>query len=401
MYKNYSTRNIMPGSSDILLMINTILLVLIGIFMVYSSSSVVAPGGADTAALNDLRYLKKHLMSVVVGFTAMFICMKIKLEALRRNAHILLIVAFLGLLLVFLPGLGISVNGARRWIRFVGFTFQPSELLKFSMVIFLARYLSSEYFNPNSFKAFIIPIAMMGTMQATLILQPDFGSAFTIGILTFSLLFIAKVRLRYIFGLGIFLIPVVIKLIMEPYRLKRVLSFLDPWASERDDGFQLIQSFVALGNGGVSGVGIGQSTQKLFFLPESKTDFIFSIIGEEAGFIGAGVVVALFLLFFLKGFSMIKKIRDEFYYYLAFGIVMMIVFQAMLNMAVVTGLLPTKGLPLPFISYGGTSMMINLAATGLLLNISKGDGFGDASLINRDFIKRKNIKKNRIFKYEE
>jgi cell division protein FtsW len=284
-----------------------------------------------------------------------------------------LIVSVLLLIAVKMPGVGVTVNGARRWIRVLSITFQPSELVKLSMVLFMAKYLSGKSFVPESVKSFIKPVALMLLLQGLLLLQPDFGSAAIIGIITFSLLFVAGVRKRYILSLGVVLIPVVFKLIMEPYRLKRVLVFLDPWADEKKSGFQLIQSFVALGNGGIDGLGIGKSTQKLFFLPEAKTDFIFAIVGEETGLIGAALVVFLFFAIFIRGIYLVRRLKTGFYMYTAAGITLLISIQALINMAVVSGLLPTKGLPLPFISYGGSSMILNAAAVGILLNLAEAE----------------------------
>jgi cell division protein FtsW len=187
--------------------------------------------------------------------------------------------------------------------------------------------------------------------------------------------------------------PVIFKLVIEPYRLRRLISFLDPWEDAQGSGFQLVQSFIALGSGGLAGVGLGSSKQKLSYLPESHTDFIFSIIGEEFGFIGVSVVIALFLLLFIKGISIANKAKDEFVYYLAIGLSLMISLQALINFAVATGLVPTKGLPLPFVSYGGSALLVNLAAIGILLNISKGEQIS-ATLIDKEIIIRRRARRN-------
>jgi len=228
-----------------------------------------------------------------------------------------------------------------------------------------------ERYSKEKFTSFLVPILIMAAFQAVFLKQPDFGAAMSLGLLTISMLFLSGIKLRYIFSMGILVLPVVIKLISEPYRWKRVAAFLDPWKDPQGSGFQLVQSFIALGSGGLTGVGLGEGKQKLFFLPEVHTDFIFSMIGEELGFIGAALVAFLFFIFFLKGISIARKTSDPFHYYLAYGLSIMIAIQAIFNFAVVTGMLPTKGLPLPFISYGGSSLITNMMAVGLLLNVSR------------------------------
>jgi cell division protein FtsW len=240
------------------------------------------------------------------------------------------------------------------------------------MVIFLARYLSSQAFRPESFISFVKPLAVMAVFQAVMLIQPDFGAAMSLAFLTITMLFLSGTRLRYLISLSIFALPILFVLIKEPYRLRRVTSFLDPWKDPQGSGFQLVQSFIAFGSGGMSGVGLGSSIQKLSYLPESHTDFIFSIIGEEFGFIGVSVIIALFVVIFFRGFSIANRTQDKFTYYLAVGLSLMISVQALVNFAVATGLVPTKGLPLPFISYGGSSLLMNMAAIGILLKISRG-----------------------------
>jgi cell division protein FtsW len=242
-------------------------------------------------------------------------------------------------------------------------------------VIFLARYLSSQAFRTESFASFIKPVAIMIAFQAIMLMQPDFGAAMSLAFLTITMLFLSGTRLRYILSLALFALPILFILIREPYRLRRIISFLDPWKDPLGSGFQLVQSFIAFGSGGITGVGIGGSKQKLSYLPESHTDFIFSIIGEEFGFIGVSIIIALFVLIFFRGFSIANRTQDKFTYYLAVGLSLMISVQALVNFAVATGLVPTKGLPLPFISYGGSSLLMNMAAIGILLNISRGKDY--------------------------
>ncbi|MCX8069838.1 MAG: putative lipid II flippase FtsW, partial [Thermodesulfovibrionales bacterium] len=267
--------------------------------------------------------------------------------------------------------LGISAGGARRWIRAWPSVFQPSELVKLSMVIFMAWYMSTRYFKADKFIPFMIPLSLMAVFQVIFIKQPDFGAVMSLGLLTLTMLFIGGTKLRYLALIAVASLPILIKLASEPYRLKRITAFLNPWDDPLGSGFQLVQSFIALGSGGISGVGLGEGRQKLFYLPEIHTDFIFSLIGEETGFIGASIVVFLFSLLFIKGILIAKRTKDPFSTYLAYGITFMFTFQALINFAVVTGMVPTKGLPLPFISYGGSSLLINMTAAGILLNISR------------------------------
>ncbi len=356
------------------LLLSALVLVVFGALMIYSSTSVITPALAKKGA-TEFYYFKRHVFTIFVGLCLMFLAYTVKPSFLKKIAIPLLLFSFVLLLFVFLPGIGVQVNGARRWIRLWPSTFQPSELVKLSMVIFLARYLSSPAFRTESFASFIKPLAVMVIFQAVMLMQPDFGAAMSLAFLAIAMLFLSGTRLRYIISLAFLALPMLIMLIKEPYRLRRVTSFMDPWKDPLGSGFQLVQSFIAFGSGGITGVGIGSSKQKLSYLPESHTDFIFSIIGEEFGFIGVSVIVALFVIIFFRGFSIANRTQDKFTYYLAVGLSLMISVQALVNFAVATGLVPTKGLPLPFISYGGSSLLMNMAAIGILLKISRGKDY--------------------------
>jgi cell division protein FtsW len=352
------------------LLLAAMLLAGLGTLMIYSSTSVVTPGLARKN-ITEFYYFKKHITTLFVGFLAMFAAYKVRPQLLRKMAVPLLVVSFVLLVLVFVPGLGVSAGGAKRWIRLWPSTFQPSELVKLAMVIFLARYMSMEQYRTDRFVHFAVPVAVTAVFQPVFLMQPDFGSTMSLGVLTLAMLFLSGARLRYIFYLLALSFPVVVKLLMEPYRLKRIISFLDPWKNARGSGFQLVQSFIAFGRGGLTGVGLGKSRQKLDFLPEVHTDFIFSMVGEELGFVVAALIVTLFMLLFWRGIRIANNTKDSFAYYLTFGLSMMLAFQALVNFGVVTGLLPTKGLPLPFLSYGGSALLINMAAVGMLLNLSR------------------------------
>jgi len=360
------------------LLVTVLLLIFIGLMAVYSSTSVISPDMIEKyskkgMAVSQFGFIKKQLFTVLLGIIAMFVAYKTPVEYLKKAAVPLLVLSFVCLLLVFTK-LGVSAGGARRWLRLWPSTFQPSELVKLAMVVFLSWYMSIQGYRTDRFKSFAVPIGIMALFSVVFLKQPDFGAVMSLALLTMSMLFLSGMRLRYLFSLGILGLPVVYKLISEPYRWKRVVAFLDPWKEAQGSGFQLVQSFIALGSGGLRGVGLGESKQKLAFLPEVHTDFIFSLIGEELGFVGTVIVVVLFFVLFLRGIAIAQKTEDTFSYYLAYGVSMMIAIQAVINFAVVTGMVPTKGLPLPFISYGGSSMTINMMAVGLLLNVSRSAG---------------------------
>jgi cell division protein FtsW len=343
-----------------------------GALMIYSSTSVITPLLAKKK-ITEFYYFKRHLFTMVLGTVALLIAYRVKPSFLKKLSVPLLVFSFILLLLVFFPHIGVTAGGARRWIRLWPTTFQPSELVKLAMVVFLAKYMSAPDYSTESFRSFAKPLIVMAVFQVVFLKQPDFGATMSLGLLTFGLLFISGMRLRYLASVMVLAIPVIIKLVMEPYRLRRITSFIDPWKDPQGSGFQLIQSFISIGSGGLTGLGLGESKQKLSFLPASHTDFIFCLVGEELGLIGAALVIALFLMLFLRGITVANRSGDSFNYYLAYGLTMMISVQALINFAVVTGMVPTKGLPLPFMSYGGSALLVNMAVVGLLLRISKGD----------------------------
>jgi cell division protein FtsW len=353
------------GRIDRTILLLTIGLSTIGIVMVYSSTSVSPETGTQS-----FYYLKRHLLTFFIGLVFLGVFINLDLSVIKKMAIPGLFFSFILLLLVF-TNLGISAGGARRWLRLWPTAFQPSELAKLCMVLFLSWYMSRREYDPMNFLHMIIPVGVMGAFQLVFIKQPDFGAFMSLGALTFSMIYLSGTRLRYITIFGVALVPVIFYLIKEPYRWKRIISFLDPWKDPTGSGFQLIQSLIAFGSGGFTGIGLGESKQKLLYLPAIHNDFIFSLIGEELGFIGASVVVLLFLWFFLRGMAVARRTSDPFAYYLASGVSLMIAIQAVVNFCVSTGLAPTKGLPLPFISYGGSSLVVNMIATGILLNISK------------------------------
>jgi len=350
----------------------TFILIVFGALMIYSSTSVITPVFAKKG-ITEFYHFKRHIFTILIGLGFMFLTYRVRPSYFKKISTPLLVFSFLLLILVFMPGIGVFAGGAKRWIRLWPSTFQPSELVKLSVVIFLAKYVSEPNYRNDSFISFIKPVFVMAVFQAIILIQPDFGAAMSLALLTFAIIFLSGMRLKYLFSVSVLILPILYELIKEPYRFRRIICFLDPWKDPQGCGFQLVQSFIAFGSGGLTGVGIGSSMQKLSYLPESHTDFIFSIIGEEFGFIGVSVILALFLLLLIRGIYIANKTKDRFVYFLAVGLSLMISLQALINFAVATGMVPTKGLPLPFISYGGSSLLVNMAAIGILLNISQGE----------------------------
>jgi cell division protein FtsW len=292
---------------------------------------------------------------------------------LERWAVPLLILAGLLLVLVLVPPLGQSINGTRRWIRIAGLSFQPAELAKMALVLFLAAFIARRREQLGDVKQGLAPpLLIAGAFAALVFGQPDMGNAVTLLALTFALLFLGGCRAKHLGLLLATAVPLlIVGIALAPYRLRRVTAFLDPWDDPRGSGFQIIQSWLALGGGGLLGRGIGDSRQKLFYLPEAHTDFIFAIIGEELGFVGAIVVLALFVVLVWRGVRIGIRTPEPFGAYLALGITVLLATQTIVNLGVVTGLLPTKGLPLPFISFGGSALVLTMVSTGVLLNISQ------------------------------
>src|SRR4030042_4650236 len=289
------------GKYDRVILLAAVALVCFGALMIYSSTSVITPVLAKKN-VTEFYYFKRHIFTIIIGFIFLFLTSaKLRLSFVQKYATPLLIISFVLLVLVFIPGIGVTAGGATRWILLWPSTFQPSELVKLSMVIFLAYYLSKPEYRTDSFTYFLKPVGIMMIFEVVILKQPDFGAAMSLAFLTFAMLFISGTRLRYLFSLSLLTLPVLYKLVMEPYRVRRIISFLDPWKDSQDSGFQLVQSFIAFGSGGLTGVGIGGSKQKLSYLPESHTDFIFLIIGEEFGFMGVSIVLMLFLFLLIRG----------------------------------------------------------------------------------------------------
>jgi cell division protein FtsW len=353
------------------ILISVLILVGVGTLMVFSSTALMSMRNSGSG----FNYLFKHLFTVCVGVAVMIAMSLIDYKKVRPLVMVLIAIAAVLLLFVFVPGIGVSANGARRWIRLwpTTITFQPSELVKLVMVICLADYMDKNIHRMKDYRYGIcIPVGVLIGFQAIIMYQPDFGAVMSLAILLICLLILGGARMSHIVALMFLSLPVVYLLIkLAPYRLKRWICFLDPWQEPLGCGYQLIQSLIAFNNGKLLGAGIGNSKQKLDFLPEAHNDFIFSIIGEELGLLVSACVIGIFVWLFIKGIKVASRTDDPFSYFLALGLSMMIAIQAIINVAVSTGLLPTKGLPLPFISYGGSALVINMAAAGILINISR------------------------------
>ena len=348
-----------------------VVLILLGLAMTFSASGTLAGQRYGDPAF----FLKRQVVWAVVGGIAMAAAMRYDYHKLARFGTPFYILAAILLFMVLIPAFSREVGGARRWLAVGGLTFQPSEFAKLALIIFFSSVLVKKELS-GKLKDFVtgyMPNALaLGVCFILILLQPDMGTSIILATVVFSLFFISGIRTSYIVGTLITLMPFLYVAILNvDYRRKRILSFLDPWADPSDSGFQIIQSYIALGNGHIAGVGLGQSKQKNFFLPDAHTDFIFSIIGEEVGFIGCTIVVVLFGVIVYRGLRVAFRAPEPFGMYLAAGLTLSIGLQAIVNIGVTTGLLPTKGLPLPFISVGGSALVMWMISIGILLNVSE------------------------------
>jgi cell division protein FtsW len=337
--------------------------------MIYSASNIYALEQYK----DSMFFLKRHLSFLAIGAALTFMVMSVDYRRLKKYAKPILIISAILLVLVLIPGLGREVSGARRWFRFKFLSFQPSELANLAVLIYIADFISRKGEAIRQFfRGFLPPAGVLGCFCILILAQPDLGTTLALATVVFLMLFIAGTRPVYLLSVLLASIPALYVLIFKvAYRRARILAFLNPWLDPRGTGFQIIQSQIALGSGGIFGVGLGHSKQKLFYLPAAHTDFIFSIIGEELGLIGTVGVIILFILFIQQGLKIVKNAPDKFGYFLALGLVMMITLRAVINIGVSCGFFPTKGLPLPFISYGGSSFIFDMVAVGILINIAR------------------------------
>lgn len=353
-----------------LLFIVTYLLVGIGIVMIYSASAVLAHDQHG----NELFFLLRQGLYVMLGTIGFFIAATLPVNFYKQNARAFMLLAIMLLVSVYLPVIGHAAGGARRWIHIGGFQFQPVEFAKLACCIYLADYIGRKIavVQKGDIRVYVPPLILIGLVCGLTLLEPDLGSVAFIVMMTSVLLFVSGLQLRYVFGALALLLPALYFLIIRvPYRLSRLEAYLNPWEDPQGSGFQIIQSFLAFASGGVRGVGLGQSTQKLFYLPASHNDFILAVIGEELGLIGIMAVIALYILFFVCCIRMVRRADQPFEKLLITAITLLIILQTVIHMMVATGLVPTKGLPLPFISYGGSSIVVNLIAVGILVAIDR------------------------------
>ena len=362
-------KKVKKKACDFTLLLAALLLVFIGIIMVFSSS------WPEGIRMNDGYYfLRKQIIAAVLGLIAMLFFMNFDYRIIKRMSRLIYTMSILSGLLIFTP-LGIEKKGARRWIDLGFTTFMPSDVIKLGSIIFLAAFLSRRKDSLKEFKKGTIPaLLIIGLSCGMIYLQKDLGTTITLGMTLMSIFFVAGMKLSHLFGIVVIAALGIVKAITDDdheYRMRRFTAFLDPFADKANTGWQAVQSLYALGSGGLFGLGLGKSRQKFFYIPEPYNDFIFAIIGEELGFLGALTVILLFVLLIWRGIRIALNIDDLFGCLLATGIVALITIQSLIHIAVVTSSIPTTGIPLPLVSYGGTSLILYMSAVGILLNISR------------------------------
>ncbi|AOZ91675.1 stage V sporulation protein E [Paenibacillus crassostreae] len=357
------------SSPDLWILLCILGLLSIGIVMVYSAGSVL--GFHDYG--DSFYFVKRQLLFAGLGIAAMFVTANLDYRIWTKYAKAGLVICFIMLVIVLIPGIGNVRGGARSWLGISSFGIQPSEFMKLGMILFLAHWLSQEKFNITLFsKGLLAPLTLIGTAFGLIMLQPDLGTGSVMFGASMLIVFAAGARMKHLGMLGLVGIVGFVGLILAaPYRLKRITAFLDPWSDPLGSGYQIIQSLYAIGPGGLGGLGLGMSRQKYSYVPEPQTDFIFSILAEELGFIGGMIVLLLFLILIWRGMRIAMTIPDSFGSLLAVGIVGMIAIQVIVNIGVVIGLMPVTGITLPLISYGGSSLTLMLTALGILLNLSR------------------------------
>ena len=356
-------------SADYTLLAVTMTLALVGLVMVFSASAIVAGNRFQDPGF----FLKRQVAWLALGLLLMHLTSRIDYTLWKKLSIPMLFGMLLLLVMVLVPGLGVAAKGARRWLRLGPISMQPAEMVKLVTVIYIAAYLTKKGDKITSFREGLLPaLIVLGLLSGLVLLEPDLGTVVVLGLVTVGMCFLAGARVAHLLTLGLCAIPVVLVLVLgSSYRRQRLMTFLAPWKDAGDAGFQITQSFLAFGSGGPFGVGLGEGKQKLYFLPEAHTDFVLALVGEELGLVGTVTVILLFAVFVWRGFQIAARARVPFGRYLGMGITLLIGGQALVNAAVVTGLLPTKGLTLPFVSYGGSSLVVSLIGVGVLLSISR------------------------------
>ncbi len=354
---------------DFYLFTAIIILILFGAIMIYSASSI----WANYKFEDSFYYVKRQMIFIVLGIFLMITTSKIDYNIYYENSNKILGICIILLILVLIPGIGSVRNGSRSWFGIGSLGIQPSEAAKLGMIIFTSKYLTNSSKFLKNYKYGVFPIlGVLFLLFGLIMLQPDLGTGMILVISIISLLFIAGVNMKFFIGGGIIgLIGVIILIAIAPYRMDRITSFINPWNDPLGTGFQIIQSLYAIGPGGLLGRGYLKSIQKQFYLPEPQTDFIFSIIAEEFGIVGTIFVVFMFSFIIYRGIRIALRTKDSFAKYLAFGMSFQLAFQALMNLMVVIGMIPVTGVTLPFLSYGGSSLLITLASMGIILNISR------------------------------
>ncbi len=354
-------------AADRQLLLPVLALTALGLVMVYSSSFVLATDRFGDGA----HYLRRQLVWAGVGLVVLGAAALVPLARLARLARPALLAAAVLLALTFVPGVAHRVGGTSRWVAVLGFTAQPAEFAKVALILWLAASLARPGAAVQRWRGLLPRLAVVAALVLLVLAQPDFGTAMLVALIAGGMLFVAGARLTHLASLGLAALPPLYVLVMRvPYRRARILAFLDPWSQATGHGWQVVQSFIAFGSGGLFGRGLGEGQQKLLFLPEPHTDFVAASVGEELGLVGFSVMVALYVVVVIRGFAIARRVPDPFAGLLAAGATLLIGLQAAINLAVVLGCLPTKGLPLPFVSYGGSALVTALAAAGLLLNVS-------------------------------
>jgi cell division protein FtsW len=335
--------------------------------MVYSASSALALKKFGS----EYFFLRKQAVFAMIGMLALVFYRHIPYRFHRVSAYPLLGIALISLIAVQFTSWGVTVGGSARWLRYGEISFQPSELARLALIVYLAYSMDKKREKlKDLYIGFVPHVLVLGTLTAFILLQPDFGSAVILSSVTWIMLFVGGARLRHLLTALLVMVPFAyVFMITAEYRFKRLMSFMDPWRFSSNEGYQIIHSMMAFGTGGIWGAGVGKSYQKLFYLPEPHTDFIFSVIGEELGLIGVVAILGLYAIIIWRGISIARNTGNVYASFLAFGLTLAIGLQVCVNMGVTLGLLPTKGLALPFLSYGGTSLLINMASIGILMNI--------------------------------
>ena len=354
------------------LFIDVVILMLFGLLMIYSASSI----WAEYKFGNSLHYVIYQGSFIVISLFLIIFLSKIKPSFYYQNATKLLIISIVLLILVLIPGIGIVRNGSRSWFGIGGFGIQPSEFAKLTLIIFTSKYLERSNKFLKDYKKGVFPIlGILLFIFGLIMLEPDFGTGMVLVVSVIAIMFVAGVNMKFFFILGaVGVVGIIVLVMIAPYRMDRITSFIDPWSDPLGTGFQIIQSLYAIGPGGLLGMGLFNSRQKHFYLPEPQTDFIFSIISEELGVLGVIIVVSLFGILLYRSIKISLKCEDKFMKYLSFGLTFQMIVQTIMNLAVVIGLIPVTGVTLPFLSYGGSSLLISSISIGIILSISKNGG---------------------------